>query len=243
MQMLRKVSAFWKSVFLLVMITVPSVLAAQESSKGEFYGSVDVSSKHLWRGMPAGESPMVKPTVGFSKGNFDVYLWGAWDFEDTYREVNIGLSYTLGNFTFELLDYFYPWSKDDVFKLGNSTTTHQVEFISTYEFEKLPFHITAGVFLYGDDKNEAGNQAFSTYLEGGYAHEFNEKNTLAAMAGFSVGKGMYTDYTKSFDLVNLTAEYTRVFTVFNYDLPVTASYTYNPYLEKSWFYATLSFGF
>ena len=232
MQMLRKVSAFWKSVFLLVMITVPSVLAAQESNKGEFYGSVDVSSKHLWRGMPAGESPMVKPTVGFSKGNFDVYLWGAWDFEDTYREVNIGLSYTLGNFTFELLDYFYPWSKDDVFKLGNSTTTHQVEFISTYEFEKLPFHITAGVFLYGDDKNEAGNQAFSTYLEGGYAHEFNEKNTLAAMAGFSVGKGMYTDYTKSFDLVNLTAEYTRVFTVFNYDLPVTASYTYNPYLEK-----------
>lgn len=243
MQMLRKVSAFWKSVFLLVMITVPSVLAAQESNKGEFYGSVDVSSKHLWRGMPAGESPMVKPTVGFSKGNFDVYLWGAWDFEDTYREVNIGLSYTLGNFTFELLDYFYPWSKDDVFKLGNSTTTHQVEFISTYEFEKLPFHITAGVFLYGDDKNEAGNQAFSTYLEGGYAHEFNEKNTLAAMAGFSVGKGMYTDYTKSFDLVNLTAEYTRVFTVFNYDLPVTASYTYNPYLEKSWLYATLSFGF
>lgn len=243
MQMLRKVSAFWKSVFLLVMITVPSVFAAQESNKGEFYGSVDVSSKHLWRGMPAGESPMVKPTVGFSKGNFDVYLWGAWDFEDTYREVNIGLSYTLGNFTFELLDYFYPWSKDDVFKLGNSTTTHQVEFISTYEFEKLPFHITAGVFLYGDDKNEAGNQAFSTYLEGGYAHEFNEKNTLAAMAGFSVGKGMYTDYTKSFDLVNLTAEYTRVFTVFNYDLPVTASYTYNPYLEKSWLYATLSFGF
>ena len=243
MQMLRKVSAFWKSVFLLVMITVPSVLAAQEGNKGEFYGSVDVSSKHLWRGMPAGESPMVKPEVGYSKGDFSVYLWGAWDFEDTYREVNIGLSYTLGNFTFELLDYFYPWSKDDVFKLGNSTTTHQVEFISTYEFEKLPFHITAGVFLYGDDKNEAGNQAFSTYLEGGYAHEFNEKNTLAAMAGFSVGKGMYTDYTKSFDLVNLTAEYTRVFTVFNYDLPVTASYTYNPYLEKSWFYATLSFGF
>ena len=166
------------------MITVPSVLAAQESNKGEFYGSVDVSSKHLWRGMPAGESPMVKPTVGFSKGNFDVYLWGAWDFEDTYREVNIGLSYTLGNFTFELLDYFYPWSKDDVFKLGNSTTTHQVEFISTYEFEKLPFHITAGVFLYGDDKNRKGNQALSTYFEGGYTHEFDERNSLTAIAGY-----------------------------------------------------------
>ena len=106
MQILRKVSVFWKSVFLLMMIAVPSMLAAQDSGKGEFYGSVDLSSKHLWRAIPAGEAPMVKPEVGYSKGDFYVYLWGAWDFEDTYREVNIGLGYTLGNLTFELLDYF-----------------------------------------------------------------------------------------------------------------------------------------
>ena len=243
MQMLRKVSAFWKSVFLLVMITVPSVLSAQENQKGEFYGSLDVSSKHLWRGMPAGESPMVKPTVGFNKGNWDIYFWGAIDFKDTYREANIGIRYTLGNFALELMDYFYPRSKDDVFDLRSSTTTHQVELIAYYEFEDIPVHLTAGTFVYGDDKNEKGNHAFSTYFEGGYTHEFNEKNALSAVAGVSVGKGMYTDYTKSFDLVNLTAEYTRVFTIWIYDLPVTASYTYNPYMKKSWFYATLSFGF
>ena len=243
MNISRKVSTFWKSVFLFVMIAIPSVLAAQESNKGEFYGSFDLSSKHLWRGIPAGESPMVKPTVGFNKGNFDVYLWGAFDFKDTYREVNIGFSYTLGNLTLEFLDYFYPWSKDDVFKLANNTTTHQMEFVATYEFEKLPFHILAGSFVYGDDKNMKDNHAFSTYVEGGYTHEFNEKNILAAAAGFSVGKGMYTDYTKNFDLVNLTAEYTRVFTVFNEDIPVTLSYTYNPYMKKSWVYATLSVGF
>ena len=243
MQILRKVSVFWKSVFLLMMIALPSALAAQESGKGEFYGSVDLSSKHLWRGIPAGESPMVKPTVGFNMGNFDVYLWGAWDFEDSYREVNIGLSYTVENLTLELMDYFYPWSKDDIFKLGNNATTHQVELVATYEFEKIPVHITGGTFIYGDDKNEKGNQAFSTYFEGGYTHEFDERNSLAAIAGFSVGKGMYTDYSKFFGIVNLTAEYTRLFTVFNYDLPATVSYTYNPYLEKSWAYVTLSFGF
>jgi hypothetical protein len=104
-------------------------------------------------------------------------------------------------------------------------------------------HITGGTFIYGDDKNWKGKQAFSTYFEGGYTHEFDERNSLSAVAGFSVGKGMYTDYTKNFGIVNLTAEYTRLFTVFNYDLPATVSYTYNPYLEKSWVYVTLSFGF
>lgn len=237
------VSAFWKSVFLMVAFVLPSMLYAQEGDKGELYASVDVSSKHLWRGIPAGESPMVKPEIGFNKGNFDIYLWGAWDFEDTYREVNVGLSYVLGNLTLELMDYFYPWSGDDVLKLANRSTTHQVEFVATYEFEKLPFHITAGSFIYGDDKNGKGNQAFSTYLEGGYSHGFNERNTLSVVAGFSVGKGMYTDYTKDFAAVNLTAEYARVFTLFNYDLPVKVAYTYNPYLEKSWAYATLCFGF
>ena len=241
--MMSNVSTFLKKVFLLAVFLVPSMLYAQEREKGEFYGSVDLSSKHLWRGIPAGESPMVKPTVGFSKGNFDIFLWGAVDFEDTYREVNIGLSYTVGNLLLEFYDYFYPWTKDDVFKLANNATSHQMELVATYGFEKLPVHITAGTFIYGDDKNLKGNQAFSTYLEGGYTHEFNEKNSLQALAGFSVGKGMYTDYTKNFDLINLTAEYTRVFTVFNYDLPVTASYTYNPFFEKGWLYATLSFGF
>ena len=243
MNISRKVSAFWKTVFLFVMIALPSVLAAQESGKGEFYGSVDFSSKHLWRGMPAGESPMVKPEVGYNKGDFYVYLWGAFDFKDTYREVNIGFSYTIENLTLEFIDYMYPWSKDDIFKLANKTTTHQMELIATYEFEKLPFYISAGSCVYGDDKNEKGNHAFSTYVEGGYTHEFNEKNMLSAVAGFSVGKGYYTDYTKNFDLVNLTAEYTRLFNVFDTDVPVTASYTYNPYLKKSWVYATVGISF
>jgi hypothetical protein len=35
MQILRKVSVFWKSVFLLMMIAVPSMLAAQDSGKGK----------------------------------------------------------------------------------------------------------------------------------------------------------------------------------------------------------------
>ena len=237
------VSAFWKSVFLMAAFVLPSMLYAQEEEKGSLYATVDFSSKYVWRGSPFVDAPVVMPTVGFAKGNFDVYIWSAWDFEDTYREVNIGVSYTMGNLTLGLMDYFYPWSKDDVFKLGNKSTTHQIELMADYEFEKVPVYITASSCVYGDDKNEKGNQAFSTYVEGGYTHEFNEKNSLDAFVGFSAGKGSYTDYTRNFGVVNLTAEYTRIFNVFNCNLPVTVSYTYNPYMEKSWAYATLSLGF
>ena len=240
MKIMGNVSSFLKSIFLLAVLAFPSMAFAQE---GGFYGSVDFSTKHLWRGIASGDSPMVKPEVGFNKGNFDVYLWGACDFKDTYREVNIGVSYAFENLTLEFVDYIYPWSKDDILKLGSNSTTHQMEVIATYEFEKLPVHVLVGSLVYGDDKNKKGNQAFSTYVEGGYTHEFNGKNTLAAVAGFSVGKGYYTDYTKSLYLVNFTAEYTRQFSVLNSEIPVTVSYTWNPYVKKSWVYATLGLSF
>ena len=77
----------------------------------------------------------------------------------------------------------------------------------------------------------------------GYTHEINSKNSVAAVAGFSVNKGFYTDYTENFGLVNLSAAYTRTFNLWDYELPATAAYAYNPYLKDSWFYVTLSFGF
>ncbi len=243
MQILRNVSVFWKSIFLLVMITVPVGLCAQDSDKGEAYVSVDLASKYMWRGVGYGDAPAIMPTVGYSKGNFEVYTWGAFTFDDSYKEVNIGVSYTLGNLTVELVDYFYPGDGADFLCFKNSTTTHSVEAIATYEMEMLPFHISVGTIVYGDDKKENGNNAFSTYAEAGYTHEFNSKNTLAAVAGFSVNKGFYTDYTRNFDLVNLSAAYSRVCTIKDFEFPVTAAYTYNAYMDKSWFNVVFSFSF
>ena len=243
MKRLHNVTVFWKSIFLLVMIAAPVVLNAQEGEKGELYATADFTSKYVWRGTGYGDAPSVMPTIGFCKGNFDIYVWGAYALDDTYREMNIGVIYTLGNVTLELVDYFYPWPGADFFNFKNSTTTHSVEAIVTYEMEKLPFHITLGTLVYGDDKKENGNNAFSTYAEVGYTHEINSKNSVAAVAGFSVNKGYYTDYTKDFGLVNLSAAYTRTFNLWDYELPATAAYAYNPYLKDSWFYVTLSFGF
>lgn len=208
-----------------------------------FYGSLDIASKNIWRGIGNGDAPLVYPTVGFSKGGWDVFVWGAFAVDDSYKELNFSVSYSFSNFRIELVDYFFPERDSDFFNFSNRSTTHSAEVILYYEPEAVPIHVIIGSTIYGDDKNEKGNNAFSSYGEVGYTHEFNEKNIAEAAVGFSLNKGYYTDYEKGFSPVNLTAAYTRVFTLWNYDLPVSARYAFNPYLEKSYFALSLSFGF
>lgn len=242
MQYQRFNRGFLGKLFVILLVCIPAIASAQEEEKeSTFYGSVDLASQYIWRGTGYGDFLSVMPTVGFNKGGFDVYAWGNWAFDNSYTEVNIGVSYTLGNFTLELVDYFYPGEGAKFFNFRNSTTTHSVEAIATYEPEAFPLHVLVGTTIYGDDKKENGKNAFSTYAEIGYTHEFNEKNSLMAAVGASVGKGYYTEYEKNFSVVNLTAGYTRVFTLWNYDLPASATIAYNPYMEKFFWNIGLSF--
>ena len=225
-----------KRLLFALLLCFPLLAMAQENGKGEFYGSVDFSSRYMWRGMQNGDAPSVMPTIGYSKGRFDIYAWGAFAVDDSYREINIGASYSLGNFTLELVDYFYPWPGSDFFNFSKHSTTHTLEAIATYEPEKVPLHITVGSIIFGDDKKENGKNAFSTYAELGYTHEFNEKNSLSGVVGAALNKSFYNDYSKNTSIVNLGASYTRIFSFWKFEeFPVTASYTYNPYLEKSYF--------
>lgn len=241
MQYQRFACGFLRRLFVILLVCIPAVVFAQEEKESSFYGTVDVTSKNMWRAIASGTAPAIQPTFGFNKGNFDVYLWGSWAVNDSYREVNLGVSYTLGNFTAELVDYYYPYKGNKLFDLKNSTTSHTAELILTYEPEAFPLHVMVGTYLFGDDKLESGKNAFSTYAEVGYTHEFNEKNSVGAMLGASLNRSFYTDYEKGLALVNVTAGYTRVFTLWNYDMPASLQYIYNPYLKKSYGLLTLTF--
>lgn len=230
-----------KRLLLAIMLCFPLFSMAQENGKGEFYGSVDFGYRCMWRGIENGTSPAVMPTVGYSKGGFDVYVWGGFAYNDTYREIDLSVGYTWDNFKLELIDYFCPYKGNDFFDFNKETTTHIIELVTTYEFEKLPMYITAGSFLFGDDKNENGENAYSSYAEVGYTHKFNEKNSLKGVVGAALNKSYYNGYEKNFSLANITAAYTRVFNFWKFEeFPVTASYTYNPYMEKSYFNVMLT---
>lgn len=244
MQYQRVACGFLRKLFVILLVCIPAFAFAQEEEKEcPFYGSLDFATKNIWRGIGNGDAPLFYPTVGFSKGNWDIYVWGAFAFDDSYKELNFSVSYSFSNFRIELVDYFFPEKNSDFFNFSNRTTTHSAEVILYYEPEAVPVHVLIGSTIYGDDKNEKGNNAFSSYAEVGYTHEFNGKNSFEATVGASLNKGYYTDFEKGFSIVNLTAAYTRVFTLWNYDLPVSARYAYNPYLEDSLFALSMSFGF
>ena len=242
MQYQRFACGFLRKLFVILLVCIPAFAFAQEEEKeSSFYGTVDLTSHNTWRAIVSGTAPAIQPTFGFNKGNFEIYAWGSWAVNDTYREINIGVSYTLGNFTVELVDYFFPVKGNKLFDFRNSTTTHTAELMLTYEPEAFPLHVMVGSYIFGDDKLESGKNAFSTYAEVGYTHEFNEKNSIGAMLGASLNKSFYTDYEKGFSLVNVTVGYTRVFTLWNYDMPATVECVYNPYLNKVYGIATLTF--
>ena len=242
MQYQRFACGFLRKLFVILLVCIPAVAFAQEEEKeSSFYGTADLTSVNTWRGIVSGNAPAIQPTFGFNKGNFDVFAWGSWAVNDSYREINVGVSYTLGNFTAELVDYYYPYKGNPFFNFRNSTTTHTAELMLTYEPEAFPLHVMVGSYIFGDDKLESGKNAFSTYAEVGYTHEFNEKNSIGAVLGFSLNRSFYTEYEKGFSFVNLTAGYTRIFTLWNYDMPATVQYIYNPYLKRSYGVATLTF--
>lgn len=243
MQYQRVAFGFLRKLFVILLVCVPAFAFAQEEEKeSPFYLTLDVATKNIWRGIGDGKAPLVYPTVGFSKGGFDVYGWWAYAVDNSYNELNIAVSYSFSNFTIELVDYFYPGLGSDFFNFRNSSTTHSAEAILYYEPEAVPIHVIIGSTIYGKDKKpESGKNAFSSYGEIGYTHEFNEKNSAMAAVGFSLNKGCYTGYEKGFYPVNLTAAYTRIFTLWNYDIPVSATVAYNPYLEKFYWNIGLSF--
>lgn len=240
MQYQRFACGFWRKLFVILLVCVPALAFAQEEKESSFYVSADLVSRYVWRGSACGNAPAIQPEIGYSYGNFNVYLWGSADVKDSYREMNIGVSYALGDFTAEIVDYYYPYKGTDFLNFRNSSTTHQAELMLTYEPEAFPLHVMVGSYIYGDDKKENGKNAFSTYAEIGYTHEFNEKNSMGVLAGASLNKGFYTDYTKGLSLVNLAAGYTRIFTLWDYQLPASAEFVYNPYIDKSYFVVKLS---
>ena len=94
--------------------SVLTVNAQESEKKSPFSGSVELTTKYLWRGQEYGETPTFFPTLNYSIGGFSVYATGAYTFDNSWREADLGLSYTwkgshrgVGG----LLLSYYGWTK------------------------------------------------------------------------------------------------------------------------------------
>ena len=164
---------------------------------------------------------------------------GAYTFNNSHQEIDVGVTYTTELVTVGLSDYYYPspsGSSDKYFELDNHRTGHWGELYATLTpSSKIPVWITASCYLYGADKNVSGKQAYSSYAEIGYAYSFNDDNIISLAAGASLNRGFYTNYSRGFSVVNIDLTYSTAFRFGSFKLPVKGSYVLNPEKEKSYF--------
>lgn len=53
----------------------------------------------MWRGIEYGTAPTVFPMIGYNTCDFNAFAMGAYAINGSYQEVDLGVSYTVSEFT------------------------------------------------------------------------------------------------------------------------------------------------
>jgi hypothetical protein len=212
--------------------TIYSQSDISESSEAEspFSISADFVNRYVWRGLLYSPNPNIQPTFDFTKGNLSIGAWGSYAMAIPYAEVDLYISYSIGNFTLTLNDYYveneFDLPENKYFNWTKTTTPHSLEGSITYNgTENLPLTLTAATFFYGNDWDENGSNLYSTYFEIGYGKQMG--NTLVNLfVGGTPATGLYSDKAS---IVNVGVGLSREISISsNFKLPIFGSLVINP---------------
>lgn len=220
---------------------MPILCFSQDTTKinklrfSHFSGAMELTSKYVWRGIEYGNAPTIFGILNYDIKGFNVFALGGYAFNGSHSEVDLGLSYTNKWFTVGASDYYYPSAtgeNDRYFNYENRDTGHSIECYFTFAYDKIPVWLTISAFVFGADKNLDNKQAYSSYLELGYSHNFTENNSLSLIVGASLNKSFYTGYKHGFNVVNVAAKYSTGILMGEFVLPISVSLVFNPYTNK-----------
>jgi hypothetical protein len=204
----------------------------------------DIVSRYVWRGMNLSPSPSVQPSLGLNIGKLSIGTWAAYSFApELFQEVDLFLTYETQYVSFTINDYYNPLDTiafaGDYFHLSNASTRHTLEgMVNLNGPESFPVSLVAGVMIYGNDRDEEGNNLYSTYLELNYATSIKDIE-LMPFIGITPAKGYYGD---KFGVMNMGITAVRNIKISdNYQIPVKGSFIINPQQEKVFFVIGITF--
>jgi hypothetical protein len=204
--------------------------------------SLDIYSRHLWRGFVNGNSVSVQPALEYSYSGFSTGAWAAASIDGSYYEFDLYTSYKAGSFKVTLYDYFCPvkpLSDNEFFEIEQGKTRHTFDLNIEYsQPEKHPFALLAATMIYGDDLNpDNGENHFSTYIEPSYNTTFYTVD-MQVFAGFTPFKSYYAP---SASFVNTGVAFARNFSITNnFSIEANMKLAYNPDSKKGWISLGLS---
>lgn len=236
----------------IIGIAVPTTAIAADGEEEEdekpWGVRAELVSHYLWRGdQLAGLS--FQPDAWYNVGNFTIDLWaniGAedWHFKGTNKELDLTLGYSLKQFEFQLVHYFY--FNGNYFDLGlENEGANQLEATIKYTLPKLPLQFMISTNVAGadgipdeeksTDDEEVMKRAFSTYIEANYTWEWEKPGLkLQAVLAATPWEGMYSGAHKG-GICNISARLDKIWNVGNAAINLHATPMYSPTFEKfSW---------
>ena len=222
-----------KAVVLFALFLLPMSLAAEKPSVS-VDGSMIFSSTYIWRGDKLCGFHL-NPNIGFNLGGFRLENNSYFSTDGLYKEIDWDLSYTIGDFSIHLLDYFshVAGTPEYYFDWRHGLSSHMDEIGLLYESSAIPLNIGWYTFVWGDWKeNEDGSTGpltFSSFLDIGTYYEFEDGGTASLTLGTSILKGYYTDYSKNFMPVHIGLGYNKSFKAGALSIPLEFSLVVNPY--------------
>ena len=226
------------TIFLSTLLLISTAVSGQDSiSDGKLRISVEIYSKHLWRGSANGTTVSLQPSLEYQKGRFTTGAWGAWCPNGSYTELDLYLSWSAENLTFTLYDYFCPVNpvqKFEFFEIAKGRTRHTFDLNAEYANpEKHPFALLAAAMVYGDDLNpENGRNNYSTYIEPSVSFTPGKFN-LRAFTGFTPFSSYYANKAS---FINTGISVARKIPVTHkYAVTLKSALVYNPFRKQAHF--------
>lgn len=209
--------------------------------------SVELNAAYVWRGMKVC-GLNAAPSLSLTSGAVTFQSYGYLALDNSYKEIDLDLSYKYRDFSFHVADYFYQGTAipypENYFDFSKAGTTHISEAIICYDCPYIPLNAKWFTFFFGDwlpqSDGTRGDPTFSSYFELEAYHDFMNGGRLSAFAGLSILKGQYTDYQSDFAFVHLECRYTRTLLLESIHIPLTFSYVLNPWSGAS--YMNAGFG-
>lgn len=213
----------------------------------EFTVQGDLVSSYVWRGFyQTGAS--FQPTLGFGAGNFSLTAWGSTDFDGTSasegaaaKEIDLTAAYAFGEsgLTFSVASLWWAGQgANKYFNFKSHETAHHFEagLAYTLPVEKFPLSVAWYTMFAGADKNDKGEQNYSSYVELNYPFSVKavDLNLTCGFLPYEAGVGVYGVPNSGFAVTNVALKaVTGIKITDSFSIPVFAQAIWNPRMEDA----------
>ena len=206
----------------LVLTLLISVSGSKEAAaQVEVSTGMDLYSTYVWRGV-AYSGPSWQPYVDLAVGDLTIGAWGSQGY-DGFQEMDLYISYSLGDLSAGLTSYYYPGS--------NWTEDGSQAYEVNLGYSLGSISIGANYIL--NEAAGAGSAGEDMYFELGYSGS-------AADIFIGAGDGWHSS-TTDFGLVNIGVTKSKdIIITESFSIPLTGAVIYNPDSEQLYILAGIS---